>query len=339
MAGAPAEPVVTSRSVGLIGTGVVGSRAAVTIARSGSIGSLLVNDQRRVAVASALRTLGARADAAPADIVAAQDVVVLASGRGQVDAARDIVVRGGRCVTTTDSVGETRALLELDSIAADRGAVLVVGATLMPGASGLIARALCERLDEADEIHVAVDGTGGPACARQHHRALGGMAAAAWHDGAWIERPAGSGRELLWFPEPVGPQDCYRAEVPEPYLLHQAFPSVERISARMSATRRDRLTARLPMLSPPHRQGGVGALRVEVRGHVAGERRAEVLGVAERPGTAAGIVAGVVAVALADGLIDQPGVHVLGEAGMPNGVLLDRVRSAGLRLHEYVGSY
>ena len=38
------------------------------------------------------------------------------------------------------------------------------------------------------------------------------------------------------------------------------------ISARRSARRRDRFTARLPMLSPPHQEGGIGALRVEVRG-------------------------------------------------------------------------
>ena len=109
-------------------------------------------------------------------------------------------------------------------------------------------------------------GTAGPACAREHHRSLRGWAIG-WQDDRWIERPAGSGRELCWFPEPVGARDCYRAEMPDPWLLHRSFEGVDRISARMSATRRDRFTARLPMLSPPHREGGIGALRVEARGH------------------------------------------------------------------------
>ena len=136
---------------------------------------------------------------------------------------------------------------------------------MSPGLSGLFARHLANDLAGCDELHVAVHGTAGPACAREHHHALRGWAIG-YQDGTWIERPAGSGRELCWFPEPVGARDCYRGEMPDPWLLHRSFPDVRRISARRSATRRDRFTARLPMLSPPHREGGVGALRVEARG-------------------------------------------------------------------------
>ena len=88
----------------------------------------------------------------------------------------------------------------------------------------------------------------------------------AWQDGDWVDYLGGSGRELYWFPEPVGALDCYRADIADPLLLHAAFPDVTRISARRSARRRDRFTARLPMLSPPHEEGGVGAVRVELRG-------------------------------------------------------------------------
>ena len=74
---------------------------------------------------------------------------------------------------------------------------------------------------------------------------------------------------LCWFPEPVGALDCYHAEIASPVLLHHSFPEVDRIDVRRSARRRDRFTARLPMLRPPHPEGGVGALRVEVRGSAA----------------------------------------------------------------------
>ena len=169
-------------------------------------------------------------------------------------------------MSTSGDLGDVRELLDLDERPARAGATLVVGAAVSPGLSGLLARHLRRALAGCDELHVAVHGTAGPACAREHHRALRGWAVG-WHDDHWIERPAGSGRELCWFPEPVGARDCYRAEMPDPWLLHRSFPDVDRISARVSATRRDRFTARLPMLSPPHREGGVGALRVEVRGH------------------------------------------------------------------------
>ena len=131
---------------------------------------------------------------------------------------------------------------------------------MSPGLSGLLARHLSSRLHRVDELHVAMHGAAGPACARVHHRSLSGRSPG-YIDGEWKEFHGGSGRELCWFPEPVGAVDCYRAESPLPILLHRAFPEAQRISSRRSATRRDRLTARLPMLRPPHAEGGVGALR------------------------------------------------------------------------------
>ena len=117
--------------------------------------------------------------------------------------------------------------------------------------------------------------------------------AAAWPARRRLDPPArGSGRELCWFPEPVGAYDCYRAELASPLLLRDLFPDVMRISARMSANRRDRLTARLPMLSRPHREGGVGALRIEVRGNDRrGGRSTLIAGIAELVGTAAAATA------------------------------------------------
>ena len=125
-----------------------------------------------------------------------------------------------------------RDLLELDDAARAAGVSLVVGAAVSPGLSGLFARHLAAAsMSVCDELHVTVHGTAGPACAREHHRSLRGWAIG-WHDGRWIERPAGSGRELCWFPEPVGARDSYRAEMPDPWLLHRSFPVVARISAR-----------------------------------------------------------------------------------------------------------
>ncbi len=78
----------------------------------------------------------------------------------------------------------------------------------------------------------------------------------------------------MWIRE----RDCYRAALPDPVLLHHAFPGVGRITARMAATRRDRLTGPLPMLAPSHLEGGPGAVRVEVRGRRNGVEHVVVLG-------------------------------------------------------------
>lgn len=45
------------------------------------------------------------------------------------------------------------------------------------------------------------------------------------------------------------------------------------------------------MLRPPHAEGGIGAIRVELRGRVGVERRVSVYGAIERPAVASGAVA------------------------------------------------
>ena len=294
--------------VGVVGLGVVGSRVARQLQSDG---------------------LAVSGDDAP--------VVVLASSSKQVEIATLLVEKGRSVVTTTDDLDETRALLELDAVARSCGATVVVGASASPGLTGLLAFELTRRLDEVDEIHVAFHGTAGPGCARQHHRALGDEAVG-WHDGELIHRPGGSGRELLWFPEPIGGKDCYRAALPDVLLLHRAFPQASRISARMSATRRDRLTARLQMMSPPHAEGRIGGVRVEVRGSKSGERRAEVAGAADRTGTIAAAVAASMARQLVGRSEPVPGVVVAGDGRLDDLAIVDDVVRRGVYLFEYVGS-
>ena len=153
-----------------------------------------------------------------------------------------------------------------------------------------------------------------------------------------VSAPGGGGRELLWFPEPIGPRDCYLAEIASPLLLHRALPDVRRISVRRSARRRDRFTARLPMLKAPHSEGGLGALRVEVRGVDArGDQVSLVRGVAEQVGTASAAVASVFTEAVVDGLLG-PGLTLASDPVVAEHRLLHRVVARGIRLQEYSGA-
>ena len=264
------------------------------------------------------------------------DVVVLAHGGEHAHPAATALELGAHVVAVGDGVDDTRAQLALGVLAAEQGTTLVVGAAMAPGLAGLFARHLAAGLAGVDEIHVAVHGTAGPACARAHHRSLR-HPALGWHDGHWVEHLGGSGRELCWFPEPIGARDCYRAAHAAPVLLQRAFPAIGRISMRRSATRRDRFTARLPMLRAPHHEGGVGALRVEVRGDdPAGGRACMVGGVAELVGTAAGSCAAAFVAELLHGGLPA-GLVVPGDAKLPTLSLLHRVESYGVRLQEFTG--
>lgn len=228
-------------------------------------------------------------------------VVVLAGPGGtHAEAAAVLVEHGRHVVSVSNHPGEVAALLELDGAARDRGVSVAVGAGFVPGMSCLLVRHAAGLLDEVTGVAVAQTGTGGPACARERHRALK-EAGQEFHDGLSVVRAGGSGRELAWFPEPIGARDCYRGDLASPFLLHRVFPDAQRLTARMSATRRDRLTSRLPMLRPPHDDGGPGGLRVEVRGRRGVGVETVVYGVADHPSVAAGAVAATVAVEVASG--------------------------------------
>lgn len=272
----------------------------------------------------------------PTPLLDPGDVAILAHPVEHAPLARACSLRGASVVTVGDGLDDTRELMALDQDFVSSGSTLVIGAALTPGLSGLLARYLASGMAVVDEIHVAVHGTAGPSCAREHHRSLSGRAVS-WRDDDWRYSLGGGGRELCWFPEPVGARDCYHAEIASPVLLHHSFPEVERIDARRSARRVDRFTARLPMLRSPHREGRVGAVRVEVRGAAAdGARVTRVLGVAELVGTASAAIAAVFAVAAAANELPV-GAVVTSDAALDTLELLRRVEGAGVRLQEFTG--
>ena len=257
---------------------------------------VLVADPDAARRASVVRSSGDKAvDGGDGTDASEVDVVVLAGPNGtHASAARRHLAAGRPVVSCADGMDDVRALIDLGPEAVERGVSVVVGAGFSPGYTCLLARHAAAAFDVVDELHVARSGTGGPACARAHHHALTGTALD-WRDGGWQRRPGGSGRELCWFPDPIGAEDCYRAELPDAVLLVPAFPGVRRVTARLAASRRDRLTARMPMLRKPHPEGLVGAVRVEVRGKREGISDVRVLGALDRPAVAAGAVAALAA--------------------------------------------
>ena len=331
--GEAGDAAATAPIVGVVGAGVTGTAAGLVLQARG-VRVAWADSERGVATRAATRIGGVAVGSA--EEVGGADVVVLASPGPHAALAAALLGNGVQVVSVSDEPGDVAELLSLDGIASRNSVSLVVAAALAPGLSGLLAAHLAGQLAVVDEIHVAMHGTGGPACARQHHSALGSRSLG-WHDGEWVERPGGSGRELCWFPEPIGAVDCYRAAVADPMVLHEAFPSARRISARVSATRRDRLTARLPMLAPPRRHGDVGGIRVEVRGSVDGGRRVtHVAGASGRAGDIAGKVAAVCALAAALGRTSD-GVHVLGADAELSEWLLAQLVTHGVTLLEFTG--
>ncbi|MBK9179907.1 MAG: Gfo/Idh/MocA family oxidoreductase [Acidimicrobiales bacterium] len=324
--------------VAIVGAGAAGARAARQLLSTDGVERVLVRDVDGARLRAVVEGLGARAGADTGPWTSPPDaaVVVLAGPAGtHAGSAARALEAGRHVVSVSDDIDDVRALLGLDLEARERGLHVVVGAGFSPGMSCLLARHAAASFDEIDEIHVAKSGTGGPACARQHHRALSGWTED-WRDGAWVRRRAGSGRELCWFPDPVGAADCYRARLPEPRLLVHAFRGVERATARMAATRRDRMSAPLPMLRPPHPEGTVGAVRVEVRGRRGRAREVAVLGAVDRPAVSAGTVAALAAVWAAERRLGPPGAAGLAALATPVPFLAELARR-GVRAAVFEG--
>lgn len=304
-------------TVAVIGAGAVGQRIARQLASRPDVDRLVLGSRHTARLRGlAAQLLDVDVEVLEPGALPEADVVVLSlpSG-GHAALAEKALERRAHVVSLSGAVTDVEQLLEMNKRATNARRSIVVGAGFSPGYSCLLARHGAARFDVVTEVHIARVGTGGPACQRQLHRARTGTSVD-WRDGQWRRRRGGSGRELVWFPDPLGAHDCYRAALADALLLVPAFSEVERVTARVAGTRRDRLTAMLPMLRPPHPEGGPGGVRVELRGRRDGRHCTDVLGVIDHPSAAAAAVAATAASwALADelptgawglGMLDDP---------------------------------
>jgi hypothetical protein len=91
------------------------------------------------------------------------------------------------------------------------------------------------------------------------------------------------------------------------------------------------------MLRPPHPEGILGAVRVEVRGVRDGMRDIEVLGAIDRPAVAAGAVAAVgISHVIAAGA--PAGVYGLAHSRLDTEGLLTELARRGVKAARYVGA-
>lgn len=283
-------------TVAVIGCGVVGRRVARQLAASGLVDRLILGARRPERIHGFVRQL-IDIDievVAPGPLPTADVTVLAQPPGGHRELAEEALGNGSHVVSLSDALNDVEGLLDLDEMALKADRSVIVGAAFSPGLSCLLARHGGKQFDRVDEIHVARMGTGGPSCQRQLHRART-QEAVEWRDSSWVKRPSGTGRELVWFPDPLGASDCYRAALVDPFLLAASFPQAERITAKVAATRRDRLTAWLPMLRRPHDDGGPGAVRIEIRGARGSVQTTEVLGAIDHPSSAAAAVAAIAA--------------------------------------------
>ena len=295
-------------SVLLVGVGAVGDRAGRQLAQTPGIERILIADRRRERAEALRRHIGARAsvvDWRPRDRVPPGiSVVACALPPGDdvplVLAALDA---GVPVATSGDEHDGIATLLRLDGEARARGVTVLAGCGLAPGLSDVLAAHAASLLDSVDEIHVARAGIAGAKSEASLRRVHSDRAVEVRH-GAIVEVRRRTTHELVFFPEPVGAQECEMVGVGID-LLADAFPEVERITARA--------------VEPPPRTQGLfaredpggrwGATKVEVWGRVGEARVPVVYGAAGRTATVGGTVLAVATAALAGVLETLDGQH------------------------------
>jgi hypothetical protein len=119
-------------------------------------------------------------------------------------------------------------------------------------------------------------------------------------------------------------------------LLKPVFDDVDVITSRVAASRRDRLTMRLPMLRKPHPEGREGAIRVEIRGQRGLSNDVVVYGAVERPAVGAAAVAATIALR-----IEHSPHRPAGASGLARWTdakaLAQEISSHGVRLVHFKG--
>lgn len=330
----------------LVGSGAVGRRAARQLAETDDVERILIADRSAAVAGEVADAMGPRASAidwAPdRPLPAGVDVVASAAGgpaeRAVFERSLEAGVPAAGCADDSDTV---RGLLDLDDAAREAGVALAAGCGLAPGLADVLARHAADALEVVDEVHVARAGSAGPACRGAIDRSARGPALE-WRDGAWARHRWGTGRQLVWFPAPVGALDCHRAASGQAILLLDALPALRRASMRIASPLGAappvpgiRWVGLLPVLSTllpgrpaPRRRdpdGDWGAVWVEVRGRRGRSEEILVYGAVDRMAFAAGAVLAVGALWLA-GVGGAP-VAATGAHGL--GALVDPVPFLG----------
>jgi hypothetical protein len=330
----------------LVGAGAVGRRTARQLAETDDVERILITDRAPAVAEEAADAMGSRAEvvgwAPDRPLPTGVDVVASAIGgpaeRAVFERALEAGVPAAGCA---DDAGTVRSLLDLDDAAREAGVALAAGCGLAPGLADVLARHAADALEVIDEIHVARAGSAGSACRVAGERAGRGPVLE-WRDGAWARHRGGTGRQLVWFPAPVGGLDCHRAASGQGALLLDAFPSLRRASLRVASplgaappvpgirwvSRVPALAALLPGHAASRRRdpdGDWGAVWVEVRGRRGRSEEILVYGAVDRMAFASGTVLGLAALWLA-GAGAAP-VTVTGAHGL--GALVDPVPFLG----------
>ncbi len=260
-----------------------------------------------------------------------------------------------------------QAVLELDAAAKAMGVTVLTGLGWTPGLSNLLARKGAAQFDLADEINVAwgssaSDSEGFAVILHTLHIFTGRVPS--FQRGRLVKVQAGSGKEVVLFPPPVGRVNCYHLGHPEPVTLPRYLPSVRTVTlkgglseqplndlaiwlARLRLTdtpaKKDTLgkiiKATLPALSKlGEAEEPCSAVRVDVGGWTNGVYGQVSYGAAAHMAELTGLPLAIGTLMLARGQVHMPGV-VAPEACLEPEPFLSELETRGVPIYDMTGRW
>jgi lysine 6-dehydrogenase len=270
-------------------------------------------------------------------------------------------------VSLCDDYDGAQAVLDLDQAARGAGVTVLTGLGWTPGLSNILARKGAEQFDIVDEINVAwgssaSDSEGYAVILHTLHIFTGRVPS--FQKGRLVDVPAGSGKEVVLFPPPVGRVNCYHLGHPEPVTLPRSLPGVRTVTLKGGLSEqplndlaiwlaRLRLTdspakkdvlgqiikATLPFLSKlGEAEEPCSAVRVDAGGWTDGVYRQVSYGAAAHMPELTGLPLAIGALMLARGEIQMPGV-VAPEACIEPEPFLAELEQRGVTIHNMTGEW
>ena len=361
--------------IALGGAGDMGSEAVRDIAGQEDVDSLVIGDYNEEAARALAREIGdervsaLKVDANDHDALVATmapfDVVASSVGpfyRFERKCAAAAIEAGCHYVSLCDDYDAAQAVLELDDKATERDVTVLTGLGWTPGISNVLVRKATEQLDDVRAIDVAwgssaSDSEGFAVILHTLHIFCGTVPS--WQEGRLIDVPAGSGKQRVRFPQPLGDCNVFHLGHPEPVTLPLTYPGVETVTLKgglsedmlnsltrlvaklhLSNTHGKRVTlakilkALLPVIGrvgkPEHPCSGI---RVDVRGPRDGETITVTYGATDNMNRLTGLPLAIGALMLGRGEITQRGV-VAPEACIPPDGFIAELAKRGITVYE-----
>lgn len=232
-------------------TGAMGRRAAEVLARTPDVEELTLAGRRLEAVQALAQELGGPSRALKLDVsdhnalvaaIKGHDVAAGAVGPYylyEVPLAKAAIEAKVPYVSICDDHDAAQGVFALDSVAKERGVTILTGAGWTPGLTNVLAKKGVAMLDQATKVHIAwagalADADGTASLLHALHIFTGEVPSFTGGRQAMVR--AGTGRQIVAFPQPVGPVDVYHTGHPEPITIPRFIPGLEEVTLRGGLT-------------------------------------------------------------------------------------------------------